>query len=409
MGAASCGGIDRRALLGGALGAAALVLLGRKTRARPRGVDYVIVGGGVYGIGLAWELGRRGARVVVLESDGIASGASGGPGRRGVRSNGRDVRQLPLMPIAQRRWRRLARLLGDRRIFERRGHLQLIESETDLTAAEAQVRLQQDHGVRTELVTGDALRSLEPLLSERVIAGMYVPDDGASDHDVTTRALARAARRHGVRIMRGVRVVGLDVTGGRVEAVVTATGARVVGDDVILAANAGTAELVASALGIRLPLFNVLPQVLVTAPVRPVPARHVIGHVRRRLAMKSLPGASVMITGGWLGRVNPETGRRETIDSQVARNLAEAVAVYPGLAGARVALAIADRFEAISPDLLPIIDRPSGATNLLVASGWSGQGWAPAPAYLALITAWLRQGRRPDLLEPFGLARFGIV
>src|SRR5262245_2328051 len=401
------GGIHRRALLGGALGAAAVAVLGRRAQARPRGLDYVIVGGGIYGVGLAWELGRRGARVVVLEADRIASGASGGPGRRGVRSNGRDVRQLPLMPIAQQRWRRLARVFGDGRIFERRGHLQLIESEADLPAAESQVRLQQDHGVRTELLTGNALRRLEPGLSEQVIAGMYVLDDGASDHDVTTRALARAARRHGVRIMRGVRVVGLDVSGGRVDAVITGDGARIVGGDVVLAANAGTAELVDSALGIRLPLFNVLPQVLVTAPVRPVPARHVIGHVRRRLAMKALPGARVMITGGWLGRVNPETGRRETIDSQVAGNLAEAVAVYPGLADARLTLAVADRFEAISPDLLPIIDRPSGAANLLVVAGSSGHGWAPAPACLALITAWLREGRRPELLEPFGLGRFG--
>src|SRR5215813_11879697 len=111
------GGIRPAALLAAALGAAALAVLGRRARARPRGVDYVIVGGGEYGVGLAWELGRRGARVVVLEADRVASGASGGPGRRGVRSNGRDVSQLPLMPIAQRRCRRLARALRSRRFF----------------------------------------------------------------------------------------------------------------------------------------------------------------------------------------------------------------------------------------------------------------------------------------------------
>jgi sarcosine oxidase subunit beta len=395
-------------VLGAALGVTALAVLGGRARARPRGPDVVVVGGGLYGLGLAWELGRRGARVVVLEAARIASGASGGPGRRGVRSNGREVRQLPLMPIAQRRWRRLARVLGDRRIFARVGHLHLIESEADLPAAEAQVRRQEAHGVRTRLVTGDELRRLEPALAPQVIAAMYAPDDGASDHEVTTRALARAARRRGVRIVRGARVVGFEAAGGRVAAVVTARGTRVaVGGELVVAANAGTADLLSSALGLRLPLFNVLPHVLVTAAVRPAPARHVIGHVRRRLAMKVLPGGRVMITGGWLGRVNPDTGRGEPVDAEIAGNLAEAVAVYPGLAGVRLALAVADRFEAVTPDLLPIVDRVPGAANVVVATGWSGQGWAPAPAYLALLAAWLRGGRKPELLAPFALDRFG--
>jgi len=129
----------------------------------------------------------------------------------------------------------------------------------------------------------------------------------------------------------------------------------------------------------------------------------VIGHVSRRLAAKALPGKRVMITGGWLGRVNPATGRGETVDSEVAGNLAEAVAVFPGLAGVRLTRAVADRFESIAPGFLPIIDRLPGADNALVVTGSSGQGWAPAPAYVALIAEWLLEGRRPELLEPFGL------
>jgi sarcosine oxidase subunit beta len=44
---------------------------------------------------------------------------------------------------------------------------------------------------------------------------------------------------------------------------------------------------------------------------------------------------------------------------------------------------------------------------VVVAAGWSGTGWAPAPAYIELIAAWLADGRRPELLDPFAIARFG--
>lgn len=45
--------------------------------------DFLIVGGGVYGMATAWHVARSGADVLVLERNTVASGASGGPGRRG--------------------------------------------------------------------------------------------------------------------------------------------------------------------------------------------------------------------------------------------------------------------------------------------------------------------------------------
>jgi len=301
-------------------------------------------------------------------------------------------------------------VLGDRRIFRRTGHLQLIEAEADLPAAEEQARRQTMHGVRTRLVGREDLHRLEPYLSEHVIAAMHAPDDGTSDHDVATRALARAARRRGARIVGSGVIAGLETASGRVTAVVSRTGMRVaVADQLVLAANGGSAELVASASDCRLPVVDVLPQVLVTRALDPAPVRHVIGHVQRRLAMKALRDGRVMITGGWLGRVNPITGRGEAVDDQIAGNVTEAVAVYPSLAGVRVARAVADRFESVSSDLLPIIDRVPGVANAVVMTAPSGQGWGPAPAYVSLVAEWLTDGRKPELLEPFGLARFGIT
>ena len=74
-------------------------------------MDFVIVGGGVYGAGVAWELARRGAEVLLVEAQRVASGASGGLGKRGVRANGRDLRELPLMRLAYELWPSFADLV----------------------------------------------------------------------------------------------------------------------------------------------------------------------------------------------------------------------------------------------------------------------------------------------------------
>ena len=86
--------------------------------------EFVIVGGGIYGLATAWTLASRGASVVVLEALDVAAGASGGLGKRGVRANGRDVRELPLMREAYQLWPRLHEMLGSPVGYERVGHLQ---------------------------------------------------------------------------------------------------------------------------------------------------------------------------------------------------------------------------------------------------------------------------------------------
>ena len=113
-----------------------------------------------------------------------------------------------------------------------------------------------------------------------------------------------------------------------------------------------------------------------------------------------------MISGGWHGRWNRQTRQAETQPDQVAGNLAEAAAVYPALKGVIVQAAAADRLETQAVHGIPIIGKIPGASNVLIATGWSGHGWAIAPAVNQLLAEWAFTGTRPDLLRPFGYERF---
>ncbi len=113
-----------------------------------------------------------------------------------------------------------------------------------------------------------------------------------------------------------------------------------------------------------------------------------------------------MVSGGWRGRWNPDLERGETQAEQVRGNLAEAVAVYPALAGVSSSQAAADRPETQTLDGIPIIDQVPGTVNAFFATGWSGHGWAIAPAVCALLASWVHTGQAPPLLQPFAYRRF---
>jgi sarcosine oxidase subunit beta len=371
--------------------------------------DYVVVGGGVYGAGVAWELARQGADVLLLEAETVASGASGGLGKRGVRACGRDVRELPLMRIAYELWPKLANEIGAPTGYERTEHLVLIESLDDeaLARAQAEAWMQREQGIPTDVLDAAEVHRLEPSLSDAVQAALSCPLDGDADHTQTTCGLARAAERLGATIREQTRVVGIEREGERVSAVMTAQGERIgVRRELLLLANMSVAELARTQLGVALPVWRMLPLVLTLEPVNPMPLHHLIAHTTRTLSMKAVPGNHVMISGGWHGRWNPQTKRGELILEQVAGNVAEAVAVYPSLSGVAVHEADSSRSESVCIDGIPIIGRLPGASNLLIGTGWSGHGFAISLAVNQLLAGWALTGTQPDLLRPFAYERF---
>ena len=359
------------------------------------------------GAGVAWELAAGGAEVVLLEADEIASGASGGLGKRFVRANARDLRELPLMRIAYELWPSLEDRIGAPTGYERIGSLQMIERQMDYDSAPARAWAQERQGIPTQVLTGEEVREMEPYANGTILGATYCPDDGVADHTVTTRNLARAARRLGAVVREQTPVRRLERDGDRVAAVITEGEERIpVGKRLLLTSNANVADLLRSVVSVTLPLWTLLPQTVLTEPVTPMPVRRLALHAHRRVAIKSVPGGRVNISGGWRGRWNPETGRGEIDEDQVRGNLAEAIAVYPSLDGVHVQRAAADRPESYSADGIPIIDYVPGIVNTFFATAWSGHGWAIAPAVWGLLANWARTGEASPMLRPFRYNRF---
>jgi len=182
--------------------------------------DYVIVGAGIFGASLAWTLARAGHSVTLLERHAVASGASGGPGHRGVRANNRDLRELPLAVRALQIWPTLTRELGADSGFEPLGGLSLGELERvggthGRVTLEARAAVQNAFGARTEILDAAGVREKLPNVSDKVIYALYSPNDGIADHTVATRAFASAAVTHGATLIEGADVRQVRAAGAR--------------------------------------------------------------------------------------------------------------------------------------------------------------------------------------------------
>lgn len=360
--------------------------------------EFVVVGGGIFGCATAFELARRGAEVVVLEADTVASGASGGPGHRGVRANRRDARELALVRMAQEIWPTLDELLGVPIGFVRTGELELFEQSDSRESAARIVARQRNAGIDCEVIERDALRAIEPNLSDAVIGAVHCLADGTVDQTTVTHAYADAARRLGVGIRQATTATTIRSRGSLVTSVETNRGDAVtVGRAVVLLANQASATLLSNA-GIEIGIVPVFPQTIFTEATDAGP-KTLVGHLERPLSAKPHLGG-VQISGGRLGRVNSATGQGQVVDAEVEANLADAVAVFPGLDDVGIREAVALTAESVGPDLVPIIDRVPGIKNLWVGAGWTGHGFALAPAVARLLAQWVLDGDQPAEFAP---------
>lgn len=367
--------------------------------------DNLIIGGGIYGAAVAFELVARGAGAHLIEANHIGAGASAGPGKRGVRASGRDPREMPLIRRARALWPSLHERLNVVRLYEQTGHVMLIERDEDMVEAKARAAMQNAMGIPTDMVYSDAVRDYEPQVCDQVRAAMICPGDGVADHTATTNAYAAAAKAAGAVIEEGVTAARLMCEGSRATAIECTDGCRIpVPGNLFVLANAGVGALLAGHA--ELPVWNNAFQVLLSAPLADVPINHLVGHAHRTLSLKSEPGNRIMISGGYQGRWDYDRNVGETIATEVAANVADAIAVFPGLAGIEIEVADAGHLEAVSIDHVPVIDRLPGLDNVYFATGWSGHGWAIAPAVALHLATWALDGDAPAELVPFAMGRF---
>lgn len=353
----------------------------------------VIVGGGLMGLSTAFHLRRLdpGVEVTVLERASIGAAASGASAA-GVRAMGRDPAERRLALESLKRWPELDRELEGQTGYRRGGGLRIALDDKSWDAAPGWAAEQRSDGVPLETLDARAAREMAPGINPGCLGGVYSPIDGQAGAMATVEAFASAARRLDARVEEGAVVKALVVEDSRVVGIERGDGSRQPCDVAVVTAGAWTTSLLAP-LGVKLPVHTRPLQMLLTRPA-PGSLPPVLGCFERKISFKQLAGGPFLIGGGWPGRVvNHEANRWQVLEESVRGSLEVAGEVYPPVAACAL-----DRswigLEAFMPDELPVIGPVPGVAGLLVATGFSGHGFALSPM-VGDVLARLALGREP--------------
>ncbi len=338
-----------------------------------RSADIVVIGGGVVGCSIAYQLAKLGQRnVVIVEKDQVASGASGRcPG--GFRQQWSTRADILLMSASIRMFTHLQDELEYPRDLEIRqiGYLFLLYTEEEMEQFRKNVALQRSLGIPVDILDPQDAKSLVPFLDvSSVVGGTFCPWDGRGSPLMVTHAYAAAARRLGVEINTETCVTGLITADGRITGVVTDRGTI---DTRAVVAVAGThTRDFARMLGVELPIRPSRREAMITEKFdRPqVPA-----------LMSDNVGYFQTPNGDFLPDMRPpdvETFDMSGTRGFLSRTAAAWAKVLPPLAGVRIIRHWAGYYD-MTPDAHPIVGAIPGTEGFYVAAGFSGHGFMMAP------------------------------
>ena len=370
----------------------------------PATADIVIIGGGVMGCSMLYHLARQGAtRALLLERAVLGAGSTG-------RSQA-ICRMHYSNPItAALAWNSLQvyanfddRVGGDAG-FVKTGYLVVVE-EVDRPSLELNIAMQQELGINAGLVTPAELRELAPMLETFEGEGLaWEPESGYANPYLVTTAYADRARELGAEIATRAEATGIEISGGRVQAVVTQQG-RVETPVAVVAAGPWANRLMAGT-GVDLPLVPVRHQVaLATRPTDQLPDHPIVGDIAQSFSFR--PESPTLTMVGF-GEDEVELDNYdEGIDPpEAASALSRLARRMPGMAESYFRGGWSGLFTT-TPDWHPILDRVPGVEGLFCAVGFSGHGFKLAPAIGQAMAELILEGRASSVdLSPLRFSRF---
>lgn len=374
----------------------------------PDSADCLIIGGGVVGLSLAYELSGRGVATTLIDHQPLGREASWAGA--GILTPGSWYESHPalddlatLSGELNPRWAAdLLEATGIDNEFRVCGGTYLASSREDLARLSAVFERWTEFGIRVDPIDSAALAQREPALSQpphelvQRFGGYHIPQEGQLRNPRHVAALAAGSLKRGVRILTPCQVKSISARGTSV-ASVTTDGGSITCDQIVLAAGAWSAEI-AELWGFRLPVRPVRGQVILY-PVRSPALLNGNVHLDGFYAVprrdgRVLVGATVEDVG--FDKATTEAGL-ESLASW-AQALCEPLVELPverTWAGLRPA----------SPDGLPYIGAVARYSNLWVATGHYRAGLQFASATAVALADHLT-GRPSSLdLHPFRLDR----
>lgn len=367
--------------------------------------DIVVVGAGIVGCAVAYELARRGASVQIVDDRAAGMGAT--QASAGMLAPFIEARESgPLLELTARGldvfdkfMARVTLVSGAPVTYQRTGTLDAALAESSLRAYAATASVLLARGIQAELLDARAARAEEPHLSESVLGGLLIPSHGFVAAVELTRALAAAARRHGAQLIESGRVRKIAKSGR--DLVVETERGSLPGNAVVLAAGSWSSQIEIQGTPMRVPVKPIRGQLLQLQWSGPPPRRVIWGE---RCYVVPWPDGTVLV-----GATAEDAGFDERTTVAGVRDLLEAASeLLPHTWTASLTAAKAGLRPA-TPDDLPIVGPSTIHPNLMYATGHYRNGVLLCALTAQLVADAMLENVVDPMLELMTPRRFGAL
>ena len=368
--------------------------------------EVVIVGAGGHGLATAYYLAaNHGITDVCVVEKGWLGGGNMARNTTIIRSNYLWDESAAIYEHSLKLWEGLEETLSFDMQFSQRGVLNLAHDLGDIRTSKRRVYANALNGVDAEWLDADQVKAFVPVVNVSqdvrypVLGGTLQRRGGVARHDKVAWGFARGADRLGVDIVEHAEVTGF-VRGarGEVQGVETSRGTIRAGK-VALAA-AGHTSVLASMVGLRLPLQSHPLQALVSALYEPVLGCVVMSNAVHVYVSQADKGELVMGAGIDAYNGYGQRGSFHVIEHQMAA----ALELFPMFAHASM-LRTWGGIVDVCPDASPIIG-PTQIPGLFLNCGWGTGGFKATPGSGWVYAETVANGETSDLAKPYALERF---
>lgn len=363
--------------------------------------DVVIIGGGIVGSMLAYELRKTGKQVVVVERGEAgkqASSAATGmlaPFKLYAKP---DNRYLTLQRESMALFPALAKNLRDDTgidIGYRETGTIRIAQERQQKKLEFWISLWNALGVEMDILSPEALHKVEPGLSDAYPLAVAIPSEPQLEPVSFVQAVLAAARKSGTLFLEECEIVQAEQGGQRL---LTADGDTLLCDQVVIAAGCWSGE-VGRVFGLNIPVTPAQGQsISVRQPAEP------IGHLIFGEGIYIAPKREGHLI---IGSITTDEGFAQNVKKEsIAKLFQTAKKMFPALREEDILLS----WVGLKPGTLdhqPILGKTS-LEHVFVATGHNGFGLLLSAITAQTISDLLVSGSVPPSIQPFGLERTSL-
>ncbi|GAB4469457.1 MAG: FAD-dependent oxidoreductase [Anaerolineales bacterium] len=381
----------------------------------PSHSDVVIIGGGVIGSVTAYNLAKSGIQVVVVDKQDIAAGTSSAAAAAALLQTKTSATKLSIANESLTLLDQLHQELDQGFEYEHSGSLLAATSEAEMSLVSEMSQKLQRLGLEVELLDAKQVKQMMPILGDHVLGGSYSSTDAQINPLEFVVACAKAAKQRGAFFSTYNEVIGIEVKGDKIDAVVTKKG-RILTNTIINAAGVWATN-VAKMAGLSLSISPLKGQLLVTERMPPlmkgtlIAASYLLsksaaeGKDAQRPAQMTVGITLVQLKHGNFivgsTREHSEFERGNSIDGICALS-AQLLYLVPSLGNVNLLRAYAG-LRPLSKDGFPIIGRDRALPGFIHAVGFGGDGLAmsaiAAKAILGILTDSIEH-RYLELFDP---------